>query len=67
MINGWHRAKFSCRECSYSCDLYQDLEYEGEHDGWQFPCPSNEVKTPVWNRTWRGRASFIKPKKTGEP
>jgi hypothetical protein len=51
---GWHRAKFSCRVCSYNCDILQDLEYKGEHDDWQFPCLSAEVELPIWNRTWVG-------------
>lgn len=43
-VKGWHRTTFSCRECSYSCDISQDMEFEGEHEGWEFYCLSHEVK-----------------------
>ena len=45
-------------ECNWNCDILQDLEYEGEHDVWGFPCLSCEVKTPIWKKTWVGEASF---------
>lgn len=47
-VKGWHRTTFSCRECSYSCDISQDMEFEGEHEGWEFYCLSHEVKKPIW-------------------
>lgn len=55
MTLGWHRVKFSCRKCSYSCDIVQDLEVEGENDDWVFPCLGICGITPVWKKTVVGK------------
>ena len=57
MIEGWHRAKFKCDECSGNCNIKLDLEYIGELNE-DFPCILVSGYKPVWICKWRHKLNF---------